>query len=733
MSYNNKQLDFLSTDSNNSPPRVSRIGLIVNYRRLFGAMESGWLSPLPSLGGVLLSAEAYIREREESVADNPICVGIQLDVQKLPDLDVQILCGEEWKPSHLSEIESAEQVVYWPGVLPTFAISELTVSTEEELVRLKGLAQQVSNVDFSSISIGIGAVHAQNIGCDTPRNKKTTELTVPSDVDATHGALSMAVWAIPSVDPWMDVLTESLVSGHTKQLRSAVKKVKAGWWEYPPWQTHTLKDPHRKDLQVCFWWAAIEVFRKQSTEKYTRPQELAEQIVNSVLSIKQTNKQKKIWKEATSKWLRDTISILRSETVLQLNDWKDHPVELVIQMVITRSDSVKFKTWFKDMPDLPPVIGWSAAVLCGLFQGYRRLDTQFRGGVIQRELLSIHALRMLSSKASDMKWPSYDAEKIHWRKDKDTNLFMLSWGDKEFTLRSVKERAAWYAADFKDNEVQSQAQSMANKLGWLCIDNWILFKDDKLSLSGSGDIKVRANKTSRNLVVRGEVSFQLPENYSIEQTLDVKKFCQLVVVGRGVLDPPPIQKSYNTQDKTTVRDGLVYIPDFVTEEEEKELIGIIDNGKWLEDTEMKRRVQHYGWKYNYKARQIDASSQIGKLPSWAQELATKLHSRGLVNTVPDQVIVNEYEGNQGIGKHIDSDSFADDIATISLLESWEMIFRKGKGKENKIIQLLEQRSVAVMSGDARYKWSHEIPKRQKESGRKRRRRISLTFRKVIVQ
>ena len=731
MSSNKTQRDMFPSDSNDDTPRPSWMGLIMNHRRLFSALESGWLSPLPSQGGVLLSMGAYIREREESVTGNPICVGIQLDVQKLPDLDVQILCGKKWKSSRLSKIESAGQVVYWPGVLPTFAISELRVSTEEKRVHIEGFAQQISNVDFSSISIGVDTVPEQNIGCDTPANKKTTEITVPSDVDATHGALSMAVWAIPSVDPWMDLLTVSLVAGHTKKLNSAVRKVGAGWWKYPPWQKHTMKDHKPSDLQECFWLAAIEVFRKQSTEKYVRTQELAEQIANSVLSFKQTNKQKKIEKEATSKWLQDTISILRAETVLQINDWREHPVEMIIQMVLTRSEPVKFKTWFKDMPDLPPVIGWSAAVLCGLFQGYRKLDSQFRGGPIQRELLSIYALRMCSPVASDMEWPSYDAENIQWRKD--TNKFMLLWGDKEFKIRGVKERAAWYAADFEDDEVQSQAQSVAKKLGWSCIIKNIHLEDSKLSFSGTGDIKAPATKTDRHLVVKGEVLLQLPENYSIEQTLDTEEFRQLVVVERGILDPPPNPKGYNTQDKSTDIAGLVYIPDFITEGEEKELLERIDNGEWLENknTKMTRRVQHYGWKYDYKARQIDASMRIGDLPPWALELARKLHSEGLVKIVPDQVIVNEYVGNQGISKHVDSSSFAEDIATISLLESWEMIFRKGK--ENKHERLLEQRSVAVMSRDARHNWTHEIPKRKTERGskNKRERRISLTFRKVI--
>ena len=41
-----------------------------------------------------------------------------------------------------------------------------------------------------------------------------------------------------------------------------------------------------------------------------------------------------------------------------------------------------------------------------------------------------------------------------------------------------------------------------------------------------------------------------------------------------------------------------------------------------------------------------------------------------------------------------------------------------------------------MTGDARYRWTHEIPKRKYEPGPagrvERRRRISLTFRKVLA-
>jgi alkylated DNA repair dioxygenase AlkB len=51
--------------------------------------------------------------------------------------------------------------------------------------------------------------------------------------------------------------------------------------------------------------------------------------------------------------------------------------------------------------------------------------------------------------------------------------------------------------------------------------------------------------------------------------------------------------------------------------------------------------------------------------------------------------------------------------------------------------LLEPRSLVVLKGEARYGWMHGIPARKSDDveGRtlKRSRRVSLTFRKVILQ
>ena len=46
--------------------------------------------------------------------------------------------------------------------------------------------------------------------------------------------------------------------------------------------------------------------------------------------------------------------------------------------------------------------------------------------------------------------------------------------------------------------------------------------------------------------------------------------------------------------------GLEYVPEFISLEEHDELLSYIHSEKWLDD--LKRRVQHYGFKYDYKTR-----------------------------------------------------------------------------------------------------------------------------------
>lgn len=186
--------------------------------------------------------------------------------------------------------------------------------------------------------------------------------------------------------------------------------------------------------------------------------------------------------------------------------------------------------------------------------------------------------------------------------------------------------------------------------------------------------------------------------------------------------------------------GLRYAPDFLDAGEEATVVERIDRNPWNE--EMQRRVQHYGFRYDYRTRQTPAFEQGRPLTGWARAIARRLCEESFLSEMPDQLIVNEYRGNQGIGRHRDSLCFADGIATISLLESWEMVFRRSDGREAARSLRLERGSVAVLTGEARYDWTHEIPRRWSElsavgqrggrGGRTPRgRRLSLTFRRVL--
>ena len=194
----------------------------------------------------------------------------------------------------------------------------------------------------------------------------------------------------------------------------------------------------------------------------------------------------------------------------------------------------------------------------------------------------------------------------------------------------------------------------------------------------------------------------------------------------------PTTETQSCQDTVEVIRGLRYLPNFVTEEEEGKLLHLLDENLW--SCELSRRVQHYGYKYDYKSRRIDESMHIGELPKWLRHLGKRLVEYGVFDTIPDQVIVNEYLPGQGISAHIDCQPcFGDTIASLSLLSTCVMDFTEAKTEEN-IPVFLEPRSVVVLKEDARYLWKHSIAKRKQDvyngQNHARSRRISLTFRSV---
>ncbi|MDB4430906.1 alpha-ketoglutarate-dependent dioxygenase AlkB [Pseudomonadales bacterium] len=174
--------------------------------------------------------------------------------------------------------------------------------------------------------------------------------------------------------------------------------------------------------------------------------------------------------------------------------------------------------------------------------------------------------------------------------------------------------------------------------------------------------------------------------------------------------------------------GLVYIPNYISVENEAYMLKTADEAVW--DTTLKRRTQHYGWRYDYKARKVTQEMKLGALPHFVSRIAKSVVWNGLAMQEPDQAILNEYQVGQGIGFHIDCEPcFGDKIFSLSLGSSAVMNFKRGDTKRS---ILLEPRSLLMMYGDARHLWQHSIPSRKSDNGIARTRRVSVTLRTVTV-
>ena len=182
--------------------------------------------------------------------------------------------------------------------------------------------------------------------------------------------------------------------------------------------------------------------------------------------------------------------------------------------------------------------------------------------------------------------------------------------------------------------------------------------------------------------------------------------------------------------------GLRYTENFLSGDEQDSALDAIDAMPWRDD--LRRRVQHYGWRYDYRSRIVTRDMRLGPFPSWLSLLAGRLRQAGLLDEFPDQAIVNEYLPGQGIAMHIDRQCFGPVVATISLADAWRMDFRQLRQPEASTEHLLLRAgSVLTLSDAARYRWLHGIAPRHRERDaqagwRPRRRRVSVTFRTVLL-
>ena len=157
-------------------------------------------------------------------------------------------------------------------------------------------------------------------------------------------------------------------------------------------------------------------------------------------------------------------------------------------------------------------------------------------------------------------------------------------------------------------------------------------------------------------------------------------------------------------------DGFQYIPEFITEKEEQDLLKLISTIDLrifiFRGFEAKRKSASFGADYHFDSRQLTPGAAI---PLGFQPLIGKVTNHLSLQKEIGELLVLEYPEGAVINWHRDAPPF-DVIVGISLLSDCTFLLRphdKAKRSRKAIIRLpIERRSLYVMQGPARNEWEH---------------------------
>ena len=183
---------------------------------------------------------------------------------------------------------------------------------------------------------------------------------------------------------------------------------------------------------------------------------------------------------------------------------------------------------------------------------------------------------------------------------------------------------------------------------------------------------------------------------------------------------------FTANERTKEVPGFSLQYDYITTDEERELLAHVETGPW--DTDWRRRVQQFGLGY---AGESGKASWVRDLPDWLLPLAGRVARDAGFERFPENCVINEYMPPLGIGPHRDYPAFGPTIACLSLGSDVVLDLTKADRSERVSVHV-PTRSLWVLSGEARTKWLHGIAARLTDpiegERRKRGRRVSITFR-----
>jgi alkylated DNA repair protein (DNA oxidative demethylase) len=159
-------------------------------------------------------------------------------------------------------------------------------------------------------------------------------------------------------------------------------------------------------------------------------------------------------------------------------------------------------------------------------------------------------------------------------------------------------------------------------------------------------------------------------------------------------------------------EGLVYRPDFVTEDEERALLARMEEIDFREvvmhGQAAKRTVRHYGLDYGYESWSLTPADPLPAELTWVRDRSAEL--AGVEPDALAQILVSRYPPGAGIGWHRDAPMFGAKIVGVSLGAPCRMRFQRRRAEERTVFALeLAPRSAYILAGPARSAWQHSIP------------------------
>ncbi|KAM9333309.1 alpha-ketoglutarate-dependent dioxygenase alkB homolog 4 isoform 2-T2 [Pholidichthys leucotaenia] len=176
---------------------------------------------------------------------------------------------------------------------------------------------------------------------------------------------------------------------------------------------------------------------------------------------------------------------------------------------------------------------------------------------------------------------------------------------------------------------------------------------------------------------------------------------------------------------------------FISEEEEKELISTMDQDVWNQ-SQSGRRKQDFGPKVNFKKKKVRVGDFSG-LPAVSQKLILRMQQEpNLADFKPVEQCNLDYHPERGsaIDPHLDDSwLWGERLVTVNMLSSTTLTLSLERGLrelglegEIHVAVHLPRRCLVVLYGEARHRWKHAIHRKDVNE-----RRVCSTYRELSAE